>query len=161
MHRLVVLDDRLALGAARLARAWCRLTGLSSRPLEYGLAVAIWACALVVVLTSPSVGAFGRGIDASYVGTASFYVFYPANQRDATRGRNPLLFGVRLLMLAALGFVLLVVPLAGLFAGWSGARQAAAMLAEHGAIVLLLYLLREPPHEPAPRTRRAPAPEVA
>jgi hypothetical protein len=161
MHRLVVLDDRLALGAARLARTWCRLTGLSSRPLEYGLAVAIWACALVVVLTSPGVGTFARGTDAAYLGTASFYVFYPARLRDATRGRNPLFFGVRLMLLGAVGLVILALPVAALLGGWIMVGGVVLMLLEHGAIVLLLYLLREPPHEPAPRTRRVSATEVA
>jgi hypothetical protein len=158
MHRLVVLDDRLSLGAARLARAWCRLTGLSSRPLEYGLALAVWACALLVVLASPGVGTFARGIDASYLGTASFYVFYPAHLRDATRGRNPMFFGIRLLMLAGLALVVLALPLAALFGGGMRALGVVPMLAEHAAIVLLLYLLREPPHEPEARIRRAAAP---
>jgi hypothetical protein len=158
MHRLVVLDDRLSLGAAGLARAWCRLTGLSSRPLEYGLAVAVWACALVVVLMSPGAGSAGRGVDAAYLGTASFWVFYPAHLRDATRGRHPLLFGVRMIVLAGLALVVLALPLAALLGGGMRAFGVLPMLAEHAAIVLLLYLLREPPHEPEARTRRAVAP---
>jgi hypothetical protein len=156
MHRLVVLDDQLSLGAARLARVWCRLTGLSSRPLEYGLAVAVWACALLVVLVSPGVGTFARGVGASSLGTASCWVFFPARLRDATGGR--VFFGVRMLLLAGLGVLLLALPPAALFGAGRGALGVVAMLAEHGAIVLLLYLLREPPHEPEARTSRVAAP---